>query len=211
MSATVEPKFEHVVVPGRGVPATLLMLHGTGGNEHDLVPLAERILPGAAVLSPRGQVLEHGMPRFFRRIAEGVFDVADLEARADALAAWIAQQVRERSLPQAVYAVGYSNGANIASAVLLRNPGILAGAVLLRAMVPFEPAQPVAVAPVLPVVLISQGAQDPLVTRAQGERLADILRAAHAEVHIVWQNAAHGLVAGDLDAATAFLAQVTER
>ncbi len=119
-----------------GAP-TLLMLHGTGGNEHDLVPLAADLMPGAGVLSPRGKVLENGMPRFFRRFAEGVFDLDDLRQRTLELAAFVKEASGHYKFDSArVVAVGFSNGANIAGSTLLLVPGLLAGAVLLRAMVP---------------------------------------------------------------------------
>jgi predicted esterase len=145
------------------------------------------------------------MPRFFRRIAEGVFDVPDLEARADELARWVRAQVAARSAPSRVVAVGFSNGANIAAAMLLRDPALLHGAVLFRAMVPFEP-------PEMPSlngarILVSAGMSDPLIPVAQVEQLATLLRRAGADVTLEWQRAAHGLVASDVRVATDFLAQ----
>src|SRR5437867_3590771 len=134
-------EFIHVFTP----PATaggpiLLLLHGTGGNEHDLVPLADMLLPGAGVLSPRGKVLERGMPRFFRRLAEGVFDIEDLKLRTAELADFITASANtHRFSPASLTAVGFSNGANIAGALLLLRPDILGAAVLIRAMVPLTP------------------------------------------------------------------------
>src|SRR5687768_2905514 len=117
---------------------TLLLLHGTGGDENDLIPLGRALLPGAGMLSPRGKVLENGMPRFFRRIAEGVFDQEDLATRTDELAQFIEQSVKEYKLDaKSIVAVGFSNGANIAGSLLLRHPGVLRGAILLSPMVPF--------------------------------------------------------------------------
>ena len=140
----------------------LLLLHGTGGNEYDLLPLRDRLSPGAAVLSVRGTVLENGMPRFFRRLREGVFDENDLRQRADDLGEFVATAsaaygIEERSL----VAVGFSNGANIASALLLQRPGILAAAVLLSAMTPF--ATPPEVDLTGRLVIISNGARDPMI------------------------------------------------
>ena len=137
-----ESAFIHRFVPAAdsGPKITLLLLHGTGGDEEDLIPLGQQLLPGAALLSPRGRVLEHGMPRFFRRLAEGVFDLDDLKLQTDDLA-----QVRRRRLAQIrtghnkIIAVGYSNGANIAASLLLTHPQLLSGAVLFRPMVPFRP------------------------------------------------------------------------
>ena len=184
----------------------LLLLHGTGGNEHDLVPLAEMLLPGAGILSPRGKVLENGMARFFRRLAEGVFDIPDLKLRTQELAEFIAETAKARgfSAPQVV-AVGFSNGANIAGALLLLRPDVLGGAVLLRAMVPLVPEQlpPAANVP----VLISNGRHDPLVSAEQTEQLASLLRSTGAEVTVAWQNAGHELTQQDVITAREWLAQ----
>jgi phospholipase/carboxylesterase len=173
----------HVFLPaeeGVAGPA-LLLLHGTGGNEHDLLPLRDHMSPGAAVLSVRGTVLENGMPRFFRRVSEGVFDEDDLRRRADDLAEFVltasaAYQIEERSL----VAVGFSNGANIASAMLLQRPGLLAGAVLLAAMVPY--AEPPAADLTGILVIISNGDRDPLIQAGVTQQLAGQLRERGAEV-----------------------------
>jgi predicted esterase len=199
-----DPHFEHVFTPsGQPSAHTLLLLHGTGGNEHDLLPLG-RLMPGANLLSPRGQVLENGMPRFFRRLAEGVFDVDDLKVRAGNLAAFVRAAAGEyRFDPAKVVALGYSNGANIASAVMLLHPGVLAGGVLLRAMVPLEPRP-------LPVltgtrVCISNGEQDPTIPAAETERLARLLQHAGADVEVNWQPAGHQLMPADFAVAKAWL------
>ena len=195
--------FVHRFTPGRaGVPA-LLLLHGTGGSEADLLPLGERLAPGAALLSPRGQVLEHGMPRFFRRLAEGVFDQEDLARRTDDLAAFVRRAREAYALGDVpLVAVGFSNGANIAASLLLRGTGVLDGAVLLRPMVPFEPDVP----PVLhgiPTLLLA-GRQDPIAGDTPS-RLAELLRTAGAEVELVWQAAGHGLVSVDLEISARWL------
>ena len=134
MSTT--PDFIHKFIPGTS-GRTLLLLHGTGGNESDLLPLGRALDPAAALLSPRGKILEHGMPRFFRRLAEGVFDEKDLILRTHELADFIAAAAVKYGFdPKQLIAVGYSNGANIAASTLLLRPGTLAGAALLRGMVP---------------------------------------------------------------------------
>lgn len=182
-----------------------LALHGTGGDEHDLVPLARDIAPEAAVLSPRGAVLENGMPRFFRRLAEGVFDLDDLRRRTDDLARFVRDAADTYGFAERpVYAVGFSNGANVAASLLLRHPGLLRAAVLYRAMVPFEPETAVSLAGTR--VLLSEGRSDPIVPAANAERLAAILRDAGAEVTLRWQSASHQLVRQDLDVARAWLA-----
>ena len=141
-----------------GAP-TLLLLHGTGGNENDLLPLGRMVAPGAALLSPRGKVMENGMPRFFRRLAEGVFDEQDVRRRANELADFVTEARGRYDLPAPI-AVGYSNGANIAAAVLLLRPEALAGAVLLRPMMPLR-VSPVADLSGKSILLLS-GAMDPI-------------------------------------------------
>ena len=144
MTSPVDLGFDYRYIPGaRTAPSddvTLLLLHGTGGDGDSLLQLGATLLPGATLLSPTGNVLEHGAPRFFRRFAEGVFDQADLMRRTDELVSFIgAAAVTYHLDPQRVVAIGYSNGANIAASVLLRHAGVLAGAVLFRAMPPFVP------------------------------------------------------------------------
>ena len=173
----------HVFLPAEGDAAgpPLLLLHGTGGNEHDLLPLRDHLSPGAAVLSVRGTVLENGMPRFFRRVREGVFDEDDLRRRAEELAEFVvtassAYGISDRSL----VAVGFSNGANIASAMLLQRPDVLKGAVLLAAMVPY--AEPPSADLSDTLVIISNGDRDPLIKSEMTKQLASQLRERGAEV-----------------------------
>ena len=195
----------------RFVPATapglppLLLLHGTGGDETDLLPLGRTLLPGAALLSPRGAVLENGMPRFFRRLAEGVFDEADLRRRASDLADFIAEARTAYGLAAPV-AVGFSNGANIAAALLLLHPGVLAGAVLLRPMVPLRETPPVDLAG-RPVLMLS-GAADPIVPAANVGSLAERLRAAGATVSHETLPVGHGLSQADVAQAGAWLTRL---
>ena len=186
-----------------GLP-TLLMLHGTGGDENDLLPLGRMLLPGAAMLSVRGNVLEHGAPRFFRRLAEGVFDLPDLHRRTGELADFLAEAAAKYDFaPAALYAVGYSNGANIAASLLLSRPEVVAGGVLLRAMVPFEPEGEL---PSLAgkQVLVSAGQFDQMIPRAGTERLVELMTSAGAHVDVVWQPVSHGLTQGDVEAAAGF-------
>jgi len=196
----------------RFVPATrpglppLLLLHGTGGNEDDLLPLGQRLLPGAALLSPRGQVLENGMPRFFRRLAEGVFDIDDLRRRTHELADFVDAARRSYDLGAAPpVAVGFSNGANIAAATLLLRPGTLGGALLIRPMVPLVP-DPLPALGGVPVQ-INAGMADPIVTPAQSEALADLLRRAGAAVSLDWIRGGHGLAPADLEVGARFLSK----
>jgi predicted esterase len=193
--------------PGAALPGvTLLLLHGTGGDERDLVPLAATVSPGTAVLSPRGRVLEGSMPRFFRRLAEGVFDVPDLVARTHELAAFIDDAAVLYGFDRRrVVALGFSNGANIAASLLLLHPGALAGAVLLRAMVPFAPDPDVRL-PGTPV-LVSAGRADPLIPAADSQRLAAMLQDAGARVSLAVQPGGHQLAQGDVLEARRWLAE----
>lgn len=198
--------FVHVFEPPTSDHApVLLLLHGTGGNEHDLVPLAPMLAPGAGVLSPRGKVLENGMPRFFRRLAEGVFDIEDLRFRTSELARFIDAAAAKYRFDQGrLVALGFSNGANIAASLLLLNPGSLGGAILFRAMVPLVPEPMPALADT--PVLLSNGRMDPLVPVAETDRLAALLRAAGADVTLLWQPSGHQLTQNDLTEARQWLA-----
>ncbi len=195
----------HRFVPASGDPAgagatTLLLLHGTGGDEEDMLALGRRLLPGAALLSPRGRVLEGTMPRFFRRHAEGVLDQDDLRARTEELATFVDRAAAAYGVPRAgVIAAGFSNGANIAASLLLRKGAVLRGAVLLSPMLPFEPPRLPDLAGV--AVFVGAGRADPMVPAAQVERLAGLLREAGAEVTVHWHPGGHGLTPGEVDAA----------
>ena len=172
--------FIHRFEPGdRPEAPPLLLLHGTGGDENDLLPLGRSVSPGSALLSPRGKVLEHGMPRFFRRLAEGVFDEADVRRRAEELADFV-QAARERYGIATPVALGFSNGANIAAAMLLLRPEALAGAILLRAMVPL--AQPPKPDLARKPVLITSGQRDPIIPASNAAKLAGQLTHAGANV-----------------------------
>ena len=172
--------------------ATLLLLHGTGGNEEDLIPLGHEIAPEAAILSPRGKVLEAGMPRFFRRLAEGVFDIEDLKFRTNELADFIENASKLYSFDlEYMIAVGYSNGANIASSLLLLRPEILSAAILFRPMVPFIPDTLQNL--ISKNILICAGEWDPIVPRQNTEKLLDIFKKAHTNVSIYWQKSGHEL------------------
>jgi predicted esterase len=196
----------HRFVPSERPDArVLLMLHGTGGDENDLLQLGQMLDPSAALLSPRGNVLEHGAPRFFRRLAEGVFDLEDLRRRTHELADFVEGAVKQYGLEgRRIVAVGFSNGANIAASLLLLRPRVLHGAVLFRAMVPFEPEKVPFLGGV--PVLLSEGRFDPLVGRKVAERLAKILETAGAEVTLIEQESGHELTRADVDDAAKWLA-----
>ena len=185
--------FVHRYLPGDDDSGpTLLLLHGTGGSEEDLIPLAQDLAPGAAILSPRGKVSEYGAARFFRRLAEGVFDQEDLIFRTHELAEFIEAAAEEYGFDSSkVVAVGYSNGANIAASIILLHPGLLRAAVLFRAMVPFEPE----LTPDLSgmPIFMAAGRMDRMIPPDNTRRLADILAEAGAEVDLRWRNVGHPL------------------
>ncbi len=188
---SAELNFIHQFIPGSS-DRTLLLLHGTGGDEHQLLGLGRELDPSAALLSPRGPVSENGHARFFRRFAEGVFDLEDLKRRTDDLAEFIgAAAAHYHLVPEKIVAVGYSNGANIAASVLLRRPEILRTAVLFRAMVPLQPEKLPDLSAVR--VWIGGGQQDMIIPPGETERLAELLRQAGAEVTTRFVDAGHGL------------------
>jgi predicted esterase len=184
---------------------TLVVLHGTGGDENDLIGIGQAIAPGAAILSPRGNVLENGAPRFFRRLAEGVFDPKEVRSRAEELARFIrAAVITYRLDPTRVFALGYSNGANVASTVMFVEPGILQGAILFRPMLVYEPTEKKDLSG--SAVFISAGRMDPIVPTTSVERLVELFELAHAEVTLKWQLVGHNLVPSEVSEAANWLA-----
>jgi predicted esterase len=206
MRASESLGFIHRFIPAPETDSslTLLLLHGTGGDETDLLGVGRQLAPTAALLSPRGKVSENGMPRYFRRLAEGVFDLEDLRARTHELADFVeAAAQRYRLDSERIFAVGFSNGANIAASMLLLRPQVLAGAILFRAMVPLVPET----MPHLhgrPVVLAA-GRLDPIVSPDETERLKRLLVQAGADVTLHWVKAGHALTPLDIETARAWL------
>jgi phospholipase/carboxylesterase len=203
-----QPGFIHEFIRGSS-HWTLLLLHGTGGNERDLIPLGRELDPNASLLSPRGKVLENGMPRFFRRLAEGVFDLEDLKTRTNELADFVAAAARHYKLDaDHIVGVGYSNGANIAASMVLLRPTILHAAILFRAMVPLVPEKLPDLASVR--VWIGAGDQDPIVPTSETQRLVDLLRRAGADVTIRFASASHGLTRADIVMARDWLKKLAQ-
>jgi predicted esterase len=201
-----QPDFIHEFVAGKS-NRTLLLLHGTGGNERDLIPLGQELDPDASLLSPRGKTLENGRPRFFRRLAEGVFDLDDLRARTNELADFITSATEHYKIDnRQIVAVGYSNGANIAASILLLRPEVLSAAILFRAMVPLVPET----RPNLgsKSVFISAGSLDPIVPASNTKELVDLLRAAGADVTIRFFQSGHELTSNDVDLAREWLTRL---
>ncbi len=199
--------FVHRFVPAEDptTAETLLVLHGTGGDENDLIGIGQTIAPSAAILSPRGNVLENGAPRFFKRLAEGVFDPREVRSRAEELARFIRTAVTRYALnPERIFALGYSNGANVASAVMFIEPRLLQGAILFRPMLVFEPDD----RPDLSGtgVFISAGQRDPIVPTKSVDRLVELFEAARADVTLKWQPAGHNLAPSEVREAADWLA-----
>jgi phospholipase/carboxylesterase len=190
--------FRYIFRPGTGArPLSLLLLHGTGADERDLIPLADEIAPGATLISPRGQVTENGAPRFFRRSAEGIFDIEDWHDRSLELADFVTATCAERGVPSGtLVAVGYSNGANIAQGLLLLRPETLAAAILFR---------PMFVTDNVPTndlsgrrVLLLAGDQGAIASPVDVQRVSEQLGRRGAEVTVKTVRASHGLVQDDI-------------
>jgi predicted esterase len=204
--------FIHRFVPAQDpTPGeTLIVLHGTGGDENDLVGIGQAIAPGAAILSPRGNVFENGAPRFFKRLAEGVFDPKEVRSRAEELTRFIRAAITKYGLDSTrIYALGYSNGANIASTVMLIEPRLLQGAILFRPMLVFEPQQLGDLSG--SSVFISAGRMDPIVPSSSVERLAALFESARADVTLKWQLAGHNLVPSEVREAADWFSQQRAR
>ena len=201
--------FIHRFEPAPNEPAarTLILLHGTGGNENDMIPLGRQLDPAAALLSLRGQVIENGRNRFFRRLSEGVFDEEDLVRRAQQLAEFCQSAARRyRFDPAHAVVIGYSNGANIAAAILLLGLANFRSAILWRAMVPLVPQERASLGGFR--VLISAGAHDPIVPVENAQRLATLLESAGCAVEFRLEKSGHQLAAGDLTSACEWLHRV---
>ncbi|MEL3959918.1 alpha/beta hydrolase [Lysinibacillus endophyticus] len=178
----------------------LLLLHGTGGNEHSLLQLAEIIDPTAPVLSVRGNVLENGMPRFFKRLAEGIFDEEDLIFRTNELNTFLDEAaIKYEFNRQNIMAIGYSNGANIAASLLFYYETAIKGAILHHPMVPRRGIQLPNLAGTH--VFIAAGTNDPICPQQESVELQALLEEANASVVMYWDNHGHQLTMGEVQAA----------
>ena len=205
MSQVGDLGFIHRFDKGEGAEVTLLVLHGTGGNEDDLMPLARSIAPNAHLLSPRGKILENGAPRFFRRLAPGVFDIDDLTVRTHELADFVQNAGSAYEIDATrVFALGYSNGANIAAALLLLRPELLGGAMLLKAMPPLTPEHEPDLSDVL--VFIAGGRTDQMIAPAATDELVNLLIRCGAGVTIHWEPGGHEITPNDVAAVSAWFA-----
>ncbi|WP_419176711.1 VOC family protein [Desulfosediminicola sp.] len=183
---------------------TIVAFHGTGGDEHDLIPLARTIAPDAAIISPRGQVTEHGMKRFFRRFSSGVFDEDDIRKRSEDLNSFLGRvSLQYRRNPQQLIALGYSNGANIAAALLLLHPQLFGSAILVRPMLPITVPVPVDLTG--HNTLILKGTEDRIIPAASTDKLIDTLRQYGARVHVAEIQADHNITPTDIEIARKWL------
>lgn len=208
MTNSTELGFIHnFVQPEEDSNMVLFLLHGTGGTENDLIPLGREIDKSAAILSPRGKILENGAPRFFRRLAEGVFDLDDLKFRTGELSDFIekASDFYKFDLKRIV-AIGYSNGANMAASLLLLRPKVVSTAILFRPMVPLVPE-------ILPDlssknVFVSGGLYDPIVPKEETERLVDLFKKCGANIFVHWENSGHELRSEEITVTRNWLSNV---
>lgn len=189
---------------------TLLLLHGTGGSEDDLIQLGREISQSASILSPRGKVLENGAPRFFRRLAQGVFDLEDLKFRTNELADFVKNASKIYSFDaQNVVAVGYSNGANIAASLLLLRPEVLSATILFRPMIPLIPDRALDLSE--KNIFVSSGLHDPIVPKRETERLVDLFKGSGANIIIHWEESGHELTMEEITEARKWLSIITKQ
>lgn len=199
--------YHHAILPGRAGGPLLVAFHGTGGNEEEMLRLGRELLPDATILAPRGDVSEGGALRFFRRTAEGVYDMEDLARRTTAMAGFVSAQA-EALRPSAVLGVGYSNGANTLASLMFAEPRMFRAVALLHPLIPFEPNVAGDLAAMR--VLITAGRRDPICPPNLTARLDAHLRALGADVILDWQDGGHELRAGELAAARRLLSPYVE-
>jgi phospholipase/carboxylesterase len=197
--------YKHRIRPGAPGAPILFAFHGTGGDENQFFDFAARLMPQATIVSPRGDVSEGGALRFFRRKAEGVYDMDDLAIRRDALAAFVAAH-RDEAKAGAVYGLGYSNGANILAAMMLENGALFDGAVLMHPLIPWAPAANAALKD--RDIVITAGRRDPICPPAETQALADYFSAQGAAVKLEWHEGGHDIRPNEVEAAQAFASRL---
>jgi len=198
----------HEALPGSPGGPLLFVFHGTGANESQLLGLGRDLVPGATVISPRGDVSEFGAARFFRRTSEGVYDMADLARATDKMAGFVGAHI-EAHKPSGVLGLGYSNGANILASVIFAKPSLFDAAVLMHPLIPFKPE--IAGSLAGKRILITAGRHDPICPPALSERLTGDLRTAQADVTVEWHEGGHEVQPNEIDAARLFLAAATAK
>lgn len=202
MSGYVTHVAEGATPASEGRAPLVFAFHGTGGDERQLVPLARQLVPGATVVAPRGDVSERGAARFFRRKAEGIYDMTDLARATDKMAAFVAAEIALRR-PSRVIGIGYSNGANILASVIFARRDLFDDAVLMHPLIAWEPEP----GPVATRVLLTAGERDPIAPAPLTRQLADWFRGQGAETEVAWHPGGHGLERSEVEAAAAFLAR----
>ena len=196
----------HQHLPGSPGSPLLFAFHGTGGDERQLSGLARDLVPGASIVSPRGDVSEGGAARFFRRTGEGVYDMADLARATDKMVSFVEAHAEAAVKPR-VLGIGYSNGANILASVLFRRPSLFDGVVLMHPLIPFEPSIEGDLAGRR--VLVTAGRRDPICPPQLTERLLAYLRSAQADVTIEWHEGGHEVRPNEIEAARRLLADAS--
>ena len=188
----------HKVLPGSPGGPLLFVFHGTGGDESQLVSLGLDLVPGATVISPRGDVSEHGAARFFRRTGEGVYDMDDLARGTSKMVAFVKAHV-EAAKPLAVLGLGYSNGANILASVMFDEPELFDATVLMHPLIPFEPQVQGSLAG--RHILVTAGKRDPICPPNLTARLEAYLRGDGADVTVEWHEGGHEVRPNEIEAA----------
>lgn len=200
--------FIHIYEPedNPGPGDTLVLFHGTGGDERSMLDIGRQVSHGAGLLSPRGKVLENGMPRFFRRLSEGVFDQKDLKERTVEMAGFLKRAAQAYGLNEkGLNALGYSNGANIAASLILTYPGLFRKAVLLHPMIPFVPKTQPDLSGTS--ILITAGENDPMVDPGETRALENLFSDSGANVETLWHTSGHSLTTEEIERASSFLSE----
>lgn len=194
--------YHHLVKPGAPGAPLVFAFHGTGGDEHQFTGLIDQILPGAGIVAPRGDVSEHGANRFFRRRAEGLYDMEDLRARTRQMTAFLRAHVQANP-GRRVFAMGYSNGANILASVMFEAPELFDRVVLMHPLIPWTPEDQPGLAG--RQVLLTAGRRDPICPLPQTEALTGWLRAQGARLEVALHDGGHEITQAELNAVAAFL------